>query len=205
MEPAQYYIPTPKQNSSQELSRDDRLRIQTLYFDAGFIRDQICLQIGCTYQQVCYALQNRLTPQKKTRCGRKVVLSTPQRRKLVEWVTASRENRETPWCAIPEILGWDCGEKAIRTAFKREGFARRVERRKPALSAENITKRLAWAEEHKNWTEEQWFSILWSDETWAQPGKHTRVWCTRRVGEVYIGIVYQIDTKERLDGCSGEV
>lgn len=32
-----------------------------------------------------------------------------------------------------------------------------------------------------------WKRILWSDETWAQPGKHRRVWVTRKKGseEVY--------------------
>jgi len=37
-------------------------------------------------------------------------------------VTASQENRETPWIEIPAILGLDCGERAKRTAFKREGY-----------------------------------------------------------------------------------
>jgi hypothetical protein len=82
-------------------------------------------------------------------------------------VTASQENRETPWTAIPAILGFECGEKAIRSAFKREGFVRRVSRKKCPLSEENVKKRLAWAEEHKDWTDEQWDEILWSDETWA--------------------------------------
>jgi hypothetical protein len=134
-----YYIPTPKQ-PRRELTRDERLRIHTLFFDAGFTRDQICLQTGFTYDQVRYALTQRLTPQKK-KTGRKVLLNTPQRKRLIDWVTASQQNRETPWIEIPGILGLDCGEAAIRTAFKKEGFARRVKRRKCALSEENRKKR----------------------------------------------------------------
>jgi hypothetical protein len=57
-------------------------------------------------------------------------------------VTASRENRETPWIAIPRILGWDRREAAIRTAFKREGYRHRVSKRKCPLSEENRKKRL---------------------------------------------------------------
>ena len=180
MEPT-YRIPVPKQ-PNEDLSRDDRLRIQTLFFDAHFTRSQICLQTGFTYNQVCYALQHRLTPQKK-RSGRKVILNTPQRKRLIQWVTASQENRETPWIEIPSILGLNCGEYAIRTAFKREGFVRRISRRKPPLSDENQKKRLKWAQEHIDWTDEQWDEILWSDETWTQPGKHTRTWVTRQIGE----------------------
>jgi hypothetical protein len=124
---------------------------------------------------------------KKTRTGRKVFLNTPQRKRLIDWVTSSKENRLTPWAEIPSILGLDCGEYAIRTAFKKEGFTRAAARRKPPLSRANRDARKAWAEEHKDWTEEQWFSILWSDETWVQPGRHTKTWITRRIGksEVY--------------------
>ncbi len=66
-----------------ELSRDEKLRVQTLFFDANFTRSQICLQTGYTYDQVCYAIQHRLTPQKRKHVGRRVLLNTPQRKKLI--------------------------------------------------------------------------------------------------------------------------
>jgi hypothetical protein len=111
-------VPTPKTPRKRQLecTRDDRLRVQTLYFDAGFTYDQIVLQTNLTPGQVRYALDHRLTPQKK-RSGRKVLLNTPQRKRLIKWVTASKTNRRVPWPEIPAILGWDCGEKAIRKAF----------------------------------------------------------------------------------------
>jgi hypothetical protein len=140
------------------------------------------LQTGHSYRQVCYAIQRRLTPQ-KPKAGRRVILNFPQRKKLTEWVTASAENRQTPWVAIPGILNWDCGEKAIRTAFKKEGYRRRIATKKCPLSEENRKERLEWAQEHINWTDEQWDDILWSDETWAQPGRYTRLRVTRRPEE----------------------
>lgn len=93
------------------------------------------------------------------------MLNNPQRKRLIEWVTASKENRATSWAEIPRILGLDCSEYAIRTAFKREGYKRRIARRKCPLTEENRKKRLEWAQEHVSWTEEQWDEILWSDET----------------------------------------
>ena len=113
-------IPVPKQKHP-ELTRDQRLRVQTLFFDANYTRSQICLQTGYSYDQVRWAIAHRLTPQKQ-KTGRRVLLNTPQRKRLIQWVTASQENRETPWIEIPGILGLDCGEKAIQTAFKREGY-----------------------------------------------------------------------------------
>jgi hypothetical protein len=77
-----YQIPVPKQKHP-ELTRDQRLRVQTLFFDANYTRDQICLQTGYTYDQVCYAISHRLTPQKH-KTGRRVILNTPQRKKLIQ-------------------------------------------------------------------------------------------------------------------------
>jgi hypothetical protein len=176
-----YKVPVPKQPSPQ-LTRDDRLRIQTLFFDANHTRAQICLETPYTYDQICYAITHCLTPQKRKTKGR-ILLNTPQRKRLIQWVTASKENRETPWIEIPAILGLNCGEYAIRSAFKKEGFARRISQKKPPLSEANRLERLAWAIEHYDWPDEKWDEILWSDETWTQPGRHTRTWITRLIGE----------------------
>ena len=115
---------TPKasRKTAGDCSRDDRLRIQTLYEHAGYTQDQIALQLNLTRSQVRYALAHRLTPQKRS-TGRKALLDTPARKRLIEWVTASSANRRTRWADIPPILGWDCGEKAIRAAFRKEGYA----------------------------------------------------------------------------------
>jgi transposase len=146
-----YHVPTPKtptKGRSLETDHDARLRIQTLYFTAGWTMDQICLTTGYSIHQVRYAVHHRLTPQKKKKCGGRPYLNTPQRKRLVEWVTTSRETRRIEWSDIPGILGWDYGEKAIRTALKQEGYSRYIARRKPPLSEQNKRDRLAWAIEH---------------------------------------------------------
>ena len=47
----EYNIPTPK-TKGQNCIRDDRLRIQTLYFEAGYTRAQIVLQLHVTIDQI---------------------------------------------------------------------------------------------------------------------------------------------------------
>jgi hypothetical protein len=76
-----YHISTPKQPSTphHETSRDDRLRIQTLYYDAKWTINDIILQLNLTRRQVEYALHHRPTPQKHS-TGRYVLLNTPQRK-----------------------------------------------------------------------------------------------------------------------------
>jgi hypothetical protein len=96
----------------------------------------------------------------------------------------SDKNRRVKWADIPDILELNCGEKAVRAAFKKEGFVRRIARKKLSLSEKNRKDRLAWAWEHLFWSDEQCDLVLWSDETWVQPRKHKKTWITRRIGEV---------------------
>ena len=130
------------QRHQEKNRRDERLRIQTLYFDAGWTQEAIALQLNLSLGQIKYALSHRITPQKHC-TGRKIRLNTPQRKRLIEWVTASKANRRVPWPEIPLILGLDYGEYAIRTAFKKEGYTRRSTCQKPPLSKDNRKARLA--------------------------------------------------------------
>ncbi|CZS92554.1 uncharacterized protein RAG0_03167 [Rhynchosporium agropyri] len=133
-------VPTTK-TPTKTTSRDERVRCHTLYFDAGWTQDQIALQLNLTRRQVQHALATRLTPQHHLR-GRRAYLNTPQRKRLIEWVTSSKANRRTPWAKVPPILRWDVSVFAIRTAFKKEGYTRRVARRKPGLDYLNQIARL---------------------------------------------------------------
>ena len=177
-----YHVPTPKQPCTppHESSRDDRLRIRTLYYDAKWTINDIILQTNLTCRQVEYALHHRPTPQKHS-SGRHILLNTPKRKQLIQWVTANAQNRRTAWSEIPALLGWRCSLKAIRSAFKKEGYARRIARRKPPISEANRILRLQWAMKHRDWTEEQWDEICWSDESWVQPGTHKKQRVTRKI------------------------
>ena len=84
---------------------------------------------------------------------------------------------------LAKVLDFGVKKQAIRIALLREGFHRRLAMRKPPITEKNRKIRLAWAEEHVKWTLEQWYQILWTDETWITGGRHTRTWVTRRAGE----------------------
>ena len=101
---------------------------------------------------------------------------------MVGW-DVSRENRRMSYAQLASVLDFGVKKDAIRNALAKEGFHRRLAIRKPPISETNRKIRLAWAEEHKDWTIEQWYRILWTDETWITGARHTRTWVTRRAGE----------------------
>ncbi len=58
--------------------------------------------------------------------------------------------------------------------------------KKPLLRPANILKRLEWAKAHVNWTREQWYKVLWTDESMFQVfGTHRRIIVRRAPGERY--------------------
>ncbi len=60
------FVPTPKTPNKDLTSRDDRLKIQTLYYIAGWTVSNILLQNPrLSRRQVDYALKFRPTPQKQ--------------------------------------------------------------------------------------------------------------------------------------------
>ena len=95
----------------------------------------------------------------------------------------SSQNRRISFAQLATTLDFGVKKDAIRMALQREGFHRRLAMRKPPISEKNRQIRLNWALEHVNWTMQQWYEILWTDETWITGRRHTRTWVTRRPGE----------------------
>ena len=71
----------------------------------------------------------------------------------------------------------------IRRVLKRNGLVARVKVKKPSLSDEQRRDRRGFAEEHRDWTLEDWDRVMWSDEAhftlhpsagreycWVRPG-----------------------------------
>lgn len=75
------------------------------------------------------------------------------------------------------------GLTAIKNALERRGYQRYVARSKPPLSEKNKHDRFRFAQEHLNWTREQWNQILWTDEAWVTGGRHRKQYVTRQKGE----------------------
>ena len=100
-----------------------------------------------------------------------------QRLKLTRLRSLYNSRRQIDGCLIkpllkPLILGF------LNTLFaeysKRGDITGELLCESPLYLKKNRQLRLQWALEHVEWTQEQWNSVLWSDETWITPRRHTR-------------------------------
>ena len=66
-----------RKNKSHELTRDERLKIKSLYEFGGFNYREIVRRTGHSYNQVRYACNNPVTPRSNRR-GRKPLLGAPE-------------------------------------------------------------------------------------------------------------------------------
>jgi transposase len=166
---------------SPDSSRDQRRDVKLMY-RLGFTQARISSELQLSINQVQYACAHDEIPMRRS--GRPSNLTQDQIDTLIDFISASKTNRRLPFAQIPHALGWDdIGSYCIRHTLRKLGYSRRIARSKPPISEKNQRLRLQWALEHQDWTPSQWDRELWSDETWVKPGRHTRIWVTRKAGE----------------------
>lgn len=174
--------PPIRPTKQPQLSRDQRRDCQLLH-DIGWSYSQIRRHTGYSLRQVNYACSQHTHATPTKRSGRPPFLTQAQVEELVEFVCASAKNRRMSYAQLAGVMGYGVKKDAIRTALAKKGFHRRLAMRKPPITEKNRQTRLAWAIEHRDWSMEQWYNILWTDDTWITGGRHTRTWVTRRPGE----------------------
>jgi len=137
-----------------------------------------------TVEAVVQEYKKTGTVSTKIGCGRKRLLDAKQVRDIKLQIKRNRN------ISIPEIqkvldLEHVSSSTISRAIHGDKEFTSYWTAVKPLLSKANVKKRLQWAKEHKDWTVEQWNSVLWSDESpfdLVSKGKR-RVW--RRHNERY--------------------
>ena len=120
--------------------------------------------------------------------GRKSLLSERDLRVLK--INCLR-NRQKPLGLLTAELNLTRNEKispsTVRRSLKKFELIGRVAAAKPLLRKANIKKRLAWAREHQLWTLDQWYRVLFTDETKSEIfGNNRRLFVRRRPGERYL-------------------
>jgi transposase len=91
----------PSYKKAIELTRDDRIRVDTLH-NEGLTYAQISQRLSFTQRQVQYAVKHPLTPKKRK--GRPSILTQEEIDEIITWVCFSKTNRRASWMKIPTYL-----------------------------------------------------------------------------------------------------
>jgi hypothetical protein len=96
---------------------------------------------------------------------------------------------------LKQKLGLDVSPDTIDRRLVEAGLPGRVAVHAYPFTAEHRRKRLSFAEGYKNWTKNQWESVLYADETsFKGAGFHGQVWVRRPPGEAF-NPLYTVDKK----------
>jgi transposase len=169
---------------SSQLTYRQRVEAHTLRTHVGWTHARIANALEIPRTTITTLLQEPATPRKRT--GRPIKIRTPERLRLVNFISESSVNRRMSYAELGLHLNLDASEKAIRTALDLEGFHRRIAREKPFLSSAAKIKRLEWAMKYSHWTVQDWKKIFFTDECAMNVGGTAgNVWVTRKAGEEF--------------------
>lgn len=120
------------------------------------------------------------------RTGRPPVISERDGRQLVRILKKDRKiNLQELNETFASSTSTNVCDKTISNYLHEQGFYGRVGVKKPLVTEVNRKKRLAWAKERKEWTDE-WENIIWSDESKFELFKGDgRRWVWRQPHEKY--------------------
>lgn len=176
--------PVEQRKRATETTEVDRSIIHTL-LTAKLSCRKIANLLNLTERQVQYAKKHPVTPS-KNKCGRKISISDDKAQEIVNWIISDGAHRHAKLGEIPKIapelnLG-NAGMKAVRSALGRNGYGRRVAKRKVMSSTEqHKSVRLDFARWGKTWSRERLLDQAFSDEVWASGGANSRIFVTALV------------------------
>ena len=122
----------------------------------------------CSQATVSRVLKNNQTINKRS--GRPQIMTVQKRKKLSKAVLNNKDSRrqslkEVCQLFIKQNKGEKVSKRTIQKALRIEGIRSCMPRPKPLISSANKIKRLAFAEQHKNWTMADWRKVVWSDKS----------------------------------------
>jgi len=152
-------------NNMKILPTSTRNKIQALVEAGHTVRD-IVSQTKVSHMTVQRIRANNYLGIQKPKAGRKEVLSSTSKRRVarISQVTDA-ENAPQIWQRLREETGIDVSHDTINRALKEVSLKASYKPKKPRLLPKYIKAHKEFAECYKNWTEDDWRHVIWSDET----------------------------------------
>lgn len=99
------------------------------------------------------------------RTGRKPKTSEQDVRRICRLALQDRRRSAKDINNIIRTTGIQICDRTVRKKLCENGLRARTPRKKPYLNKKQRQKRLDWALAHRDWTEEDWARVIWSDES----------------------------------------
>ena len=117
--------------------------------------------------------------------GHPKLLSPSDTRYVIRLITSQKaDNASQVKKILTHTLLHSVSTKTIHRNLSNAGMKAVVKVKRPLLTAKHKRHCLEWAIEHKNWTIDDWKSIVWSDETKINClGSDGRKWVWKKQGE----------------------
>ena len=170
-------------NAASEFSPKKRGIIQVLS-DEGYTQREIAERLNISQAGVSKTLKrikDTGTFQTRKRTGRKRVTT----RKVDRYIR-QKCIQNPRWSAktIIHELNIEASARTVRRRLSEEFHLKsRFPAKKPFLSKKNVADRLKFCNLHKNWSEEQWLSVMFSDETMVRQFQETQTKVRRPTGQ----------------------
>lgn len=152
----------------REFTEGERAQM-VLLWELGYDANTIANKLKCARHTVNRAVKRFRQAgehHNKPRSGRKRVTSYREDRKLIRESLRNRRKTSSVLSAdLSEQTGRVISSRTVRRRLLNAGLRGCKARKKPWLSQKNKEKRLKWARQHQNWSEEDWSNVIWSDES----------------------------------------
>lgn len=171
----------------KEIPIAKRAQIEMLR-NLGKTQREIARIVGCSKTGVVTTLkrfEETESYQDKKRTGRPTKTTKSDERHLVMLSLRDRFKTAPDLRAdINKTLPQPISVSTVKSILKRNNLSGRIAVKKPLLRAANKRKRLEFAKKYKNWTVEQWKSVLWTDESKFEIfGDKRKKYVRRKTGE----------------------
>ena len=149
------------------LSQTERIQITTLH-DEGWSNSALARRFGVQRKTIISLINKHennepLTDRTHPRRPRKTTLREDRilgRLSIANPTSVSRSLHQQ-WS--PHLAN-QVTTRTVRNRLIEAGISCRIAKKKPILSLQHKRRRLQWAEEHLNWTPEDWQRVIFSDE-----------------------------------------
>ena len=170
--------------TSDRLSSEQRWAIITLHKD-NQTRDEIAKKIPCNINTVDHWISHykqHKSVEDTHRSGRKRKTDEKTDDNIIDYAI---ENSFTTPKTIKRELQFTVSTRTIRRRLNEAGLFGHVARKEYPFTSDHIRKRLSFGNGYQGWTEDQWDTVLFSDETHIEMGPHGQVWVQRPLGTAF--------------------